>query len=68
MDLLVDLLFAEKTLGKGRVGIELTYKEQKLSYSTFPEKHYLEQWSYFQASGQSYPRCRFLFQVDICET
>lgn len=30
-DLLVDSLFAEKTLGKGRVGIELAVKEQKLS-------------------------------------
>jgi glutathione S-transferase len=27
-------------------------KEQKLSYSSFPEKHHLDQWSYFQTSGQ----------------
>ena len=27
-------------------------KEHKLAYTTTPEKYLLEQWSYFQASGQ----------------
>ncbi|PWY74298.1 thioredoxin-like protein [Aspergillus heteromorphus CBS 117.55] len=27
-------------------------KDHKISYSTFPEKYHLAQWSYFQASGQ----------------
>ncbi|KAF2641487.1 glutathione S-transferase [Massarina eburnea CBS 473.64] len=27
-------------------------KTNKISYDTFPEKHHLDQWSYFQTSGQ----------------
>ncbi len=27
-------------------------KEHKLTYTSLPEKYYLEQWSFFQASGQ----------------
>ncbi|KAJ5633551.1 glutathione S-transferase [Penicillium herquei] len=36
----------------GRYLIDTYDKDHKISYDSFPEKHQLVQWSYFQASGQ----------------
>lgn len=32
--------------------VETYDKDEKITYTSFPEKYLLQQWSYYQASGQ----------------